>query len=329
MWYHLCMKTSQKIVNYLENHRQANAQELADYLEITDRGVRKQLLVMMKKGILTKKGHPPVVYYQLSPAPIKESEGSLSIDATNVINHNFLFITPTGEKLEGTNGFEAWCQKHNLPFVKTSREYVAMLKKFGQYKKQGFINGLSKLKGMYKQVYLDNLYYLDFYSIDRFGKTKLGQLLLYAKQSQQANLMSELIKTLAPAINKLIETKNITSVGFIPPTVKRQIQFMSVLKKKLNLKVRFIEIQKIKSAVAVPQKSLSKLADRIENARHSLVVNDNSEHANILLIDDAVGSGATLNETARQIKEMSICRGKITGLAITGSYKGFDVISEV
>lgn len=323
------MKTNQKIIDYLKEHRQVNAQELADYLGITDRGVRKQLLVMLRKGFLTKKGHPPVVYYQLSVDPVIASEDTLPASVIREIKQNFLFITPTGEKLEGIDGFEAWCQKHNLPFVKTSHEYVAMLKKFSQYKKHGFINGLSKLKRTYDQVYLDNLYYLDFYSIDRFGKTKLGQLLLYAKQSQQTALMSELIDTLAPAIQSLIKLKNITSVGFIPPTVKRQIQFMSVLKKRLNLKLRFIEIQKIKSDVAVPQKSLSKLADRIENARYSLVVKDSSKHDNILLIDDAVGSGATLNETARQIREMGICQGKIIGLAITGSFKGFDVISEV
>jgi len=323
------MKTSQKIIDYLKEHRQANTQELADYLGITDRGVRKQLLVMLRKGTLTKKGHPPVVYYQLSLDPIKESGDTLPTNIIREINHNFLFITPTGGMLEGVGGFEVWCQKHNLPFVKTSHEYVSMLKRFSQYKKLGFINGLPKLNRTYEQVHLDNLYYLDFYSIDRFGKTKLGQLLLYAKQSQQTTLMSELIDALAPAIKRLIEVKNITSVGFIPPTVKRQIQFMSVLKKKLHLKLRFIEIQKIRSDVAVPQKSLSKLADRIENARHSIVVKDSSEHDNILLIDDAVGSGATLNETAKQIREKGICRGKIVGLAITGSFKGFDVISEV
>jgi hypoxanthine-guanine phosphoribosyltransferase len=323
------MKTSQKIADYLKEHRQANAQELADHLGITDRGVRKQLLSMLSNGVLTKKGHPPIVYYQLSPDLIKLSNDTLPTDIALEINSNFLFITPTGEKLEGTSGFKAWCQKHDLPFIKTSQEYVSMLKKFSQYKKQGFINGMPKLNKTYEQVYLDNLYYLDFYSIDRFGKTKLGQLLLYAKQSQQTALMSELIDTLAPAIRKLIKVKNITSVGFIPPTVKRQIQFMSVLKKKLHLMLRFVEIQKIKTDVAVPQKSLSKLADRIENARHSLVVKDSSEHDNILLIDDAVGSGATLNETAKQIREIGICRGKIIGLAITGSFKGFDVISEV
>lgn len=59
------------------------------------------------------------------------------------------------------------------------------------------------------------------------------------------------------------------------------------------------------------------------------MVSDNSQHGNILLIDDAVGSGSTLNETARQIREKGICNDKIIGLAITGSFKGFDVISEV
>ena len=43
------------------------------------------------------------------------------------------------------------------------------------------------------QMYLDELYYLDFY-IERFGKTKLGQLLLYAKQSQSRTIIRELIK---------------------------------------------------------------------------------------------------------------------------------------
>jgi predicted amidophosphoribosyltransferase len=74
---------------------------------------------------------------------------------------------------------------------------------------------------------------------------------------------------------------------------------------------------------------LNKLDDRIENARNTLIVEDNEQCENILLIDDAVGSGATLNETAAQIKSKKICRGKIIALAITGSFKGFDVISEI
>ncbi|OGD83750.1 hypothetical protein A2572_00835 [Candidatus Collierbacteria bacterium RIFOXYD1_FULL_40_9] len=322
------MKSSQNILNYLKKNRQATGQELSEHLEITDRAVRKQLSTLLKEGLLTKKGHPPVVYYQLN-TNFTQDKAKLSKNILNIINKKYLFITPTGEKLLGFEGFAAWCQKQNLPVEKTAQEYVEMLDKFSKHKRGGVINGLTKLKNTYPKVFLDALYYLDFYSIDRFGKTKLGQLLLYAKQSQQISLMSDLIKDISPAIEKLIKSKNITSIGFIPPTVKRQVQFMTILQKKLKLKIRTVTIKKIKTDVPVPQKSLSKLTDRIENANHSIVVSDNTHHNNILLIDDAVGSGATLNETAKQIKQKGIYDGKIIGLAITGSFKGFDVISEV
>lgn len=323
------MKTSQKIINYIREHQQATGQELTDFIGITGRGVRKQLLTLLKQGFLSKKGHPPVVYYQIKETPDNVPTNSPPKRILEIINSNYLYITPRGEKLAGLAGFEFWCKKQGLSIEKTAKEYVVNFNKFLSYKQNGFIDGLSKLKKTYDQVFLNDLCYLDFYSIDRFGKTKLGQLLLYAKQSQEIVLMNELISTLAPAIERLIKQKNITSVGFIPPTVKRQVQFMTVLRKRLQLNLRSIKIKKIKSDVAVPQKSLGKLVDRIENAKHSIVVSETSSHENILLVDDAVGSGATLNETAKQIREKGICRGKIIGLAIVGSYKGFDVISEV
>jgi predicted amidophosphoribosyltransferase len=58
------------------------------------------------------------------------------------------------------------------------------------------------------------------------------------------------------------------------------------------------------------------------------VVDEKGVYNRILLIDDAVGSGATLNETAAQIKEKGIAK-EVIGFSITGSFKGFDVISEV
>jgi predicted amidophosphoribosyltransferase len=79
----------------------------------------------------------------------------------------------------------------------------------------------------------------------------------------------------------------------------------------------------------VPQKTLNKIEDRIINARETIVVEGNDSYNNILLIDDAVGSGSTLNEIAKKIRQRGQCGGKIIGLTITGSFKGFEVISEV
>ena len=97
--------------------------------------------------------------------------------------------------------------------------------------------------------------------------------------------------------NILIDKYDIDGVLFVPPTVKREIQFMRELERMLRLPVRIISVGKIRTDIAIPQKTLSKLVDRIENARHTIVVEDTGSFRNVLIIDDAVGSGATINET--------------------------------
>ncbi|PIX03169.1 hypothetical protein COZ78_01785, partial [bacterium (Candidatus Gribaldobacteria) CG_4_8_14_3_um_filter_42_11] len=162
-----------------------------------------------------------------------------------------------------------------------------------------------------------------------FGKTKLGKFLLYAKQSQDKKLIKRLSMEIKPKIKALIKLFKIDAVVFVPPTVKREVQLMKELEKHLNLEIDIIKVVKIKTPIIIPQKTLNKLEERIENAKKTFVVEGAKNYKNILIIDDAVGSGATLNEIAFQIKEKNVIKGKIIGLAITGSLKGFDVVSEV
>jgi predicted amidophosphoribosyltransferase len=204
------------------------------------------------------------------------------------------------------------------------------LEKYNHYRRpDGLIDGTEKIKKTFAGSCLNKLYYLDFYSIERFGKTKLGQLLLYAKQSQNGTIIKELIAGIKNRIDNFIAGEKFDGVAFIPPTVKRETQFIRELEKQLNLPLRKINIDKIKTEIAVPQKTLNKLEDRVENARKTFVVENKNAYKKILLIDDAVGSGATLNEIACKIRRAGICSGEIIGLSITGSVKGFDVISEV
>ena len=75
-------------------------------------------------------------------------------------------------------------------------------------------------------------------------------------------------------------------------------------------------------------KALSKIFERVTNARKTFYVPEQVSYERILIIDDAIGSGATINEIAIKIRDKGIAK-KIIGLAITGSYKGFEVISEL
>lgn len=324
------MATSQKIIDFISKNGQASGKELTSYLgSITARAVRKQLRNLINKGALRKIGRPPKVYYLLAENKKIINKSNIERNMLQIINSRYLFISPVGEEKRGWEGFLAWCEKTKQDPLKTARDYVATVKKFDHFRKNNLIDGMHKMKNTFKKVFLDDLFYLDFYSIERFGKTKLGQMLLYAKQSQNISLMRELVVEIRPRILAVINRYKIDGALFIPPTVKREIQFMKILEEQLQLSIKKISVAKIRTQIIIPQKTLSKLEDRIENAKQTIIVDETASYKNILLIDDAVGSGSTLNETARQIKNKNLASGKIIGLAITGSFKGFDVISEV
>ncbi|MDO9231384.1 MAG: hypothetical protein Q7U36_02810 [bacterium] len=334
--------TSEKIIAFIEKNNQVTPKELVDYLGITKQAIFRQLSKLIENQTIFKSGKPPKVFYfinkikkdkafSINGASSKSSADNITLERNIIqeIENNYLIITPSGEKKEGLIGFTYWCEKNNLPLEKTADEYIQTLDKYAKFKKDNLIDGTQKIKNTFSKSYLDHLFYLDFYSLERFGKTKLGQFLLYAKQSQDKKLIQELSTTIKPRIDSIILANKIDGVGFIPSTVKREVQFMKELERILQLNLRKISISKIKNDISVPQKTLNKLEDRIENADKTIIVKKGQTFINILLIDDAVGSGATLNQTAKKIRTMEICSGKIIGLAITGSFKGFDVISEV
>jgi len=106
---------------------------------------------------------------------------------------------------------------------------------------------------------------------------------------------------------------------------------MAELKKGLNLNIPLLSIEKItkaKDQVAVQQKTLKKKEERIENAKNTIYINDQRAFENVLLVDDFIGSAATLNQVAKKIKEKKLS-DTVFGLGLTSSIKGFEVIKEV
>jgi biotin operon repressor/hypoxanthine-guanine phosphoribosyltransferase len=320
--------TEDKILAYIKSRGQVTAGDLTDHLEISRQAVHRQISRLQEEGLIYKIGRPPKVFYLLAEDKVKKEDNTVDEKTKKIIDENFLNITPSGERQEGFEGFINWCRKRKDPLDKTAKEYVDTLKKYKPYKKDGLINGMYKLKGTFPDTPVDKLFYLDFYSIERFGKTKLGQLLLYAKQSQNRGLIKELVDQIRPQIEELIKKNKVDAVGFIPPTVKREIQLMRELERQLHLTNPKVSLVKVKTPIIVPQKTLNKLEDRIENAKRTIIVDETKKFKTVLLIDDALGSGATINETAKKIKDQELA-DTIIGLAITGSFSGFEVISEV
>jgi predicted amidophosphoribosyltransferase len=324
------MKTSDKIITYITQKGSASGRELADYLQITDRAVRKQLSNFLEGGLLEKVGKPPRVYYRLPPKAGPESPTAIFDSATKeILEANFYHIGADGRESSGEQGFSAWSRKRNFDPVQKATEFVHLYTKYQGMRQNGLLDATKKMQTTFgDQQAADRVYYYDFYAIEVFGKTKTGQKLLYAKQSQNRTLMRELAQLVRPVISALIKREKIDAVAYVPPTVQRETQFMKVIERELALQLPRVGVEKVITDIRVPQKTLKRLADRIENADATFVVASNASYQNVLVIDDAVGSGASINQIATKLKARGVAK-EVIGFAITGSLNDFDVISEV
>jgi len=164
-------------------------------------------------------------------------------------------------------------------------------------------------------------------------RQKIKQYISQKKQVKPSELGIELgISQVAvhKQLKKLLQEKELVKVGK-PPLVfyainldKKQLELM------LNLPFPHIDLVKAYAGeVRIAQKSLSKIEERLENARKTIFVNHRVvNYQSVLIIDDEVDSGATLNETAKKLKEDSGVK-EVYGFAVVGSLKGFPVIKEV
>lgn len=319
----------ERILAYVRTNGQARAHDLIRALTpISRAALHRQLKKMVATGLLKKNGTAPLVFYLLGEKKIVVPEPKIPELARQIIKKNYLYISPQGELLYGFLGFIRWAENtHQTDKIITlANSYLKISNEYEKFrKKDGWIDSTFKLKSTFGKNNLVKLFYADFYSLPQFGKTALGALMLYAKQSQNRELMAKVWEQVKPLIEKIIKQFNIDAVAFIPPSVPRGLQFMNEFAAGLNLTLPQIHLVKAQTGqVVVAQKTLEKLEERVTNARETIFVKDqNFSYKNVLLIDDAVGSGASMNEVAKKIK------AKVYGFAVVGSFKGFEVIREV
>lgn len=325
--------TKIRIVSYIRTNGQARVKYLSEHLGIGTVALHRQLKSLVESGTLIKAGSVPKVFYTLSPA-----YPEISTPETDQVNHlldkYFAYVDPTGQLVTGSAGFRIW-----LANVQKSDQAKSLLTRFVKDRKalhslfspQGWIDATQTVAHTFgRDMSLDGVYYQDFYSLPTFGKTRLGTLMLYAKQSENRGLIWQTADESREILHKLLQFLRIDAVGFLPHSILRKVQFLKEYAKRSRVALPTIDMTKAyRGNIRVAQKTLGKLEERIQNARETIFVdNIYTGFHRVLLIDDAAGSGATLNETAKKIKHMGIAQ-KVYGFAIVGSIKKFEIIREV
>jgi len=68
----------------------------------------------------------------------------------------------------------------------------------------------------------------------------------------------------------------------VSPTIRREVQLMDYIKNSFVIDMPELEIMKISGIIPVPQKSLNKIEDRIENADSTFAVFGNTKFKKVL-----------------------------------------------
>jgi len=326
------MKNSKnQIIHYLNENGASKPKDIIEYLQISPQAVHRHLKKMVLQELLVKKGSSPVVFYDLN----KDSKSKKAFDLTKseqaYLEKNYSYLSPTGKFLTGPEGFNSWCKSTDQGhlFKRLLNKFITNHKDLHENFHDNPIAATSKIKNTFTKLNLDFVFYSDFWSLPQFGRSHLGNLLTAGKSGQQKKSIIELARICEDDIKYLIQKFDINAVAFAAHSIPRKVSFLKEFSKRLKISLPIISFHKVVSdGIPIAQKSLKKLPERILNARETIFLDvNNIPYKNILLIDDAIGSGATLNELALKlkIKGASI----VIGYAIVGSLKGFEVLSEI
>ncbi len=327
------MKTSTKqdILKLIAKQEPIGITQIAEHFWISNQIVHRHILWLLESEKIIKNGTPPKVYYFINHGNQTENI-AFSAKQKQILEEHFLSITPNGTLQKWEKWFVDRCKQRDLDVHKLIIDYEKIIHKTDSLKKDNkLINTINIFKKQFPEVYIDWLRYCDAYQIQQFGKSKLWNLAFYAKQSQNKKLIQEVIDLTRQQITAFIKAHKIDWICYAPASIRRNPQFMDEVRKWYQIWLPEIKLQKIfASDIIIPQKSIKWTSQRIKNAEQTIFIVWNQPTVkNLLMIDDFVWSGATINICAKKVREKKLAK-KIYAISLLGNIDfSYEVISEV
>lgn len=267
------MRARDRILEMFKDYRELSVKEITDRTSFCKQMIHYTLKQLILAKQIERIGHPPKTIYRLipieimSPRPTGFSPGNVDLD-------DFLVVTGAGEMMEGETAFLHWCRERSLPPEEMLIEYGRIQQKHARYHDtHRLIDGLDMFTATmgYGSTWLNGFNFLDFDTMGKFGKTRLGTLVCHAKHSQSKVLMELLVDSIATRILDFIKRNQPDAIGFVPPVIHRNFQLIKYIQSRLDIPLPLLDIKKI-SNTAIPQTSIPTLGERRRNADNNFCV---------------------------------------------------------
>ena len=323
--------------------------------------IQRHLKALASKGLVKKVGSPPRVYY-LATATTADGVGeqsqvqafAVSALQQSVLQRAFGFDADF-TLYRGEEAFKRWFYTKQVPMLRRQRSskldfaeqlqgnfykllaaYIELRQGLDQSTDAalGLIDATDRYRSIHHSQAISRVFYQDFYSLPQFGKTLLGLTVQKAKVGEESSLpyINELASLLQVSLPKLVATLQCDGCIWVPHTIRRNYALQDILKRSVHLAVKQVGIVKVVAGDVVPQKSISELDQRLNNARLTNHISESPltlrKLKSVLMIDDAIGSNATMQAIACKLKAAHPSL-KIYAFAVVGSFKGFDVIRDI
>lgn len=334
-------RIQQSILRLLADWKKRKGGEMLKKLSISRPTLYKYLPILIEEWKIVTEWKRPHTTYQIAdldsiPENTQERivfDHNFTYQEVKILEENFLKYTPDGNILQGVQGFIAWCKKRNSDECRMFDNYLKIYQTLEQlYTPCGVLDATQEFKKHVESMAINTLLYAWQYKWNEFGRSKLAEQGFYAKQTQNRDLLIQVCSEVVLQIECLVKKCQIQALAFTPPSIKRQNQILDVLDELLS-HIELPRVTLIKdypNGITTPQKSLRKRADRMMNAKNTIYVYDKnvSKYTKVLLIDDFVWSGATLNETAKKLRKEWV--EEVYGFALVGNLDlSYDVINEM
>ena len=336
-----------KILDIFNRGEKLTAKEIIAKLWLGRTVTHRYLKALVEQWKLIKEWNPPYTTYRLAKKELqlhfswKEKivwvwtwdDYTPNFKIRKLLDDIFYKFSPTGKKQIWLIGIQKWCNERHLDIEKKIEDYIKIYNYIeSELDECGMLHVDEAFGKDFEEKYLDKVLYADQYKYMDFGRWKLAEMTFYGKTSQNKNLIAESLSEILPKLECLIAHENFDAIAITPWSIKRQNQLLWALKKELEVfQLPFVTIIKYsESWIFIPQKSLKTRAQRIENAENTIFIDDKHvwNYKKVLLIDDFVGSGATLNETAKKLKDEWV--QEVYGFAFVGNTNlSYEVINEI
>jgi Phosphoribosyl transferase domain len=330
------------ILDILARHPELSVDAISTHLKRSTAIIHRYLIALVADGKVEKIGSAPHTMYRLTHAAWVTVEPSrqtspdispLSYSDERILSDIFVKYSPTGKRYQWSTGWTLWCSERGLDPIEKWWKYKEIYTHLLSLEDScGLLRATDAYATALGTRWLDELYYADQYRWMEFGRGRLAEVAFYAKQSQHLPLIEETLALTIPKILCLIRWGGFDAIAITPWSIERRHQLLMAIQDALSIcGLPLVHIVKYyEHGIRIPQKSLKTREERIDNARNTIYVDDkrSSLYKKVLLIDDFVGSGATMNELAKKLKDEWV--REVIGCALVGNLNlSYDVIAEM